>query len=258
MKKNSFYLSVFLISAMLLQMVACKKVDQQICKDPCSDLKICNISSYYYPGDGHSGTANTASFTYDALGNPLTVTNSLVGTGIPNLIFKYDAAHRLTEFIRPYSNGLFEQWFKYVYDASGKIVSDTSYIFGELASGPVNYAEARVTTYTYDNTCRIVATKTVPIEGPNTGSMGYEEHYSYDANGNLVRPGITYDNKVNIHRTNKIFMFVDRDYSMNNPYTAASYNGYGLPAHVGAPTPGPSVYFLQRHIDNAVFDYQCD
>ena len=66
-----------------------------------------------------------------------------------------------------------------------------------------------------------------------------------------------YDHKVNIHRTNKVFMFVDRDYSMNNPFSAATYNGYLLPAHIGTGT-SPSTYFLQRPIYNAVFSYACD
>ncbi len=103
---------------------------------------------------------------------------------------------------------------------------------------------AGLTTYTYDATCRVIKTTTIGIGGPEDGFVPLVNEYSYDINGNLVLPGITYDNKVNIHRTNKVFMFVDRDYSMNNPFTAPAYNGYGLPQTVGTPTPGSVCLFL--------------
>ena len=52
--------------------------------------------------------------------------------------------------------------------------------------------------------------------------------------------------------------FVDRDYSMNNPFTATSYNAYSFPSLVNLPKPVPSIYFLQRFIDQASFVYECD
>ena len=39
----------------------------------------------------------------------------------------------------------------------------------------------------------------------------------------------SYDTKIHLRRTNKMWMFIDRNYSVNNPFTAASYNSYGLP-----------------------------
>ena len=259
MKRCNTCFRIVLLALMVAQVSSCKKVAEEILKDPCADIKFCNIKSYTYPG--FSGfDDNTAIFTYDSYGNPLTVTNTRVSTGAPNLIFRYDAAHRLTEFFRPYANGQFETWTKYVYDASGRITSDTSFVFGTNAPSwpPAEYRQRRLTTYTYDGTCRVTQTSTIGIGGPEDGFPPFIQSYAYDVNGNLIRPGVTYDNKVNIHRTNKIFMFVDRDYSMNNPYTATTYNGYGLPSVVGAPLPGPSVYFLLRLIDHASFSYQCD
>jgi hypothetical protein len=259
MKRTQIYFRLLLITVVLLQLTACKKIEQAILKDPCSDIKFCNVQSYVYPGAApYYSDPNTATFTYDALGNPLAVNNTRVGTGIPNLVFKYDASHRLTEFQRPYSNGLFEQWFKYVYDASGKIIADTSYVFGTITPSwpPTGSHQRRYTTYTYDNTCRVIKTTTIGIGGPEDGFPPNVFTYSYDATGNLIRPGITYDDKVNIHRTNKIFMFVDSDFSMNNPYTAPGYNGYGLPQIAGSATSG--AYFLARPVANAAFAYECD
>lgn len=259
MKKTRLYIRLLVLAAILLQVTACKKIEKALLKDPCSDIRFCNIKSFSYPGFGTTYQPNVATFTYDAFGNPLTVNNTVVGTGNPNLVFRYDAAHRLTDFIRPYSNGDFETWSKYIYNASGRIAFDTTYVFGTVTpTGPKNYLEARLTSYTYDNTCRVIRTSYIVTEGENVGTPPIVQTFAYDASGNLIRPGITYDNKVNIHRTNKIFMFVDRDYSMNNPFTAPAYNSYGLPRQVGMPTPGPSVYFLLRQVDKAKFVYECD
>jgi len=259
MKKTTFCLQVSAIFIILLSTASCKKIEKEILKDPCADFRLCNIKSYSFPGFSTTYSPNTATFTYDAFGNPLTVTNTEVVTGEPNLIFTYDAAHRLSQFIRPYANGTFETWSKYVYDGSGRIATDTTYVFGVVTpTGPTDYLEARLTTYTYDATCRILKTSSLVIEGENTGTPPFVQTYAYDASGNLVRPGISYDNKVNIHRSNKIFMFVDRDYSMNNPFTATSYNAYSFPSLVNLPKPVPSIYFLQRFIDQASFVYECD
>jgi hypothetical protein len=32
-----------------------------------------------------------------------------------------------------------------------------------------------------------------------------------------------YDNKINVHRTNKLWMFLDKDYSVNNPIDNGTY-----------------------------------
>ena len=257
MKKIKVYLPVLLFVSVAIQLSSCKKIEEAILKDPCADIKFCNVKSYTFSGVG-SYPANTATFTYDAWGNPLSVTNTVVNSGYPNQQFKYDALHRLTEYIRPYTNGNFETWSKYVYDASGRIAFDTTYALGAITpSGPANYFQARLTTYTYDGTCRVIKTSAVVLGDEGGGPFVFT--YSYDSNGNLIRPGIVYDDKVNIHRTNKIFMFVDRDYSMNNPFTASTYNAYSLPRTISSPAAiGPSIYFLLRPIDNSTFVYQCD
>ncbi len=261
MKKVQLYFPVLLLAVFVMLTTSCKKIEEAILKDPCADIKFCNIKSFTYPGDG-DGTPNTATFTYDALGNPLTVSNTAIFTGAPNLVFRYDASHRLTEVFKPYSNGIFETWTKYFYDASGRIAYDTTYLFGTITPTwpPVQNTQGARTEYTYDGTCRITKTvQTVFVTiATSLPAFPLENDYAYDAAGNLVRPGITYDNKVNIHRTNKIFMFLDRDFSMNNPFTAATYNGYSLPTAIGVPPVGQFLYFLQRPINNATFAYLCD
>jgi len=260
MKKNQFYFYAIIAAMVAAPSLGCKKIAEKILEDPCADIRFCNIKSYSFPGFGTSFAPNTASFTFDGYGNPLKVVNTFVSTGAPDLIFRYDALHRLSEFFRPYANGEFETWSKYVYDASGRVAFDTTYVFGSITPlwPPTDFTQRRLTTYEYDGTCRVIKTSTIGIGGVEDGSPPIVNTYTYDADGNLIRPGISYDNKVNIHRTNKVFMFVDRDFSMNNPFTASTYNGFGLPQMVGSPTAGPSVYFLQRVTDHSTFVYQCD
>lgn len=42
------------------------------------------------------------------------------------------------------------------------------------------------------------------------------------------------DNKVNIRRTNAVWMLIGLDYSRNNPFMADTYNSYGLPKKTGS------------------------
>src|SRR6185503_15958814 len=76
--------------------------------------------------------------------------------------------------------------------------------------------------------------------------------YTYDANSNLVvpYPGITYDQMINPYRTNGVFQFTYRDYSLNNkiaidPGTVQrkvpTYNPYGLPVTLPSV---PSIFVL--------------
>jgi len=257
MKKIKVYLMVLLFAAVAILQSGCKKIEEAILKDSCADFKFCNIKSYTLFGDF---PGNKVTFAYDAWGNPLSVSSTAVGTGHPNHQFKYNALHRLTEYLRLYTNGSFESWSKYVYDASGRIAFDTTYALGNITpSGPTNYIWSRLTTYTYDGTCRVIKTSSVALGGKTGDTTKSVSLYSYDSNGNLILPGIVYDNKVNIHRTNKVFMFVDRDYSMNNPFTASTYNAYSLPSTISPPAAGgPFYYFLLRPIFGATFVYQCD
>jgi len=68
--------------------------------------------------------------------------------------------------------------------------------------------------------------------GTDFYSGDFSDSYQYDASGNLVRPGVTYDDKVRIYRTNDIWMFLMRDYSKNNAVVANEYNAAGYPTFV--------------------------
>ncbi len=169
---------------------------------------------------------------YDEYENPIFITTPFVGTGMPFRTFRYDHWHRLREFRGEYSNGGFEYWHFYGYDLNGRIGVDTFYLFAGLApDGTIAYVERYISKFTYDAQGRIISEV---IDGEKFPSHN-EYAFNYDAAGNLIRePGIVYDNKINPNRTNDIWQFLSRDYSMNNPFTADSYNAAGYPTTINA------------------------
>jgi hypothetical protein len=113
--------------------------------------------------------------------------------------------------------------------------------------------------YQYDNYGRIFQ---VSIEFPQEpGALPSTTTYNYDNNGNLIPSNpanAVYDNKVNIHRTNDIWMFVDRNYSVNNPVKATTYNTKGLPLTFNQ-TPPPFEGFLYNlDISKSTIVYHCN
>jgi hypothetical protein len=86
--------------------------------------------------------------------------------------------------------------------------------------------------------------------------------YNYDANGNLVKPGVTYTNKTSMLQTNKTLMFISRDYSVNAPAGfATQFNSNKLPVKVNS---GKLPIFTRGGVSGVYYDnenirveYQC-
>lgn len=169
-------------------------------------------------------------FTYNSKGNPVSVIKTDVSTGNPNYLFKYDNKGRLIELIGAYrsfnTNGSFEQVHRYTSDAHGRIIGDTIYTFG-LYGDIYNAAGKAYSTFTYDNLNRMVKETRTTIR-PGNFITTFE--YTYDEAGNRIIPGTTYDSKLlSINKTNKIWMFVFQNYSLNSPAGATGYNSCHLP-----------------------------
>jgi hypothetical protein len=193
---------------------------------------------------------------YDEYENPIAITAPEIGTGHPYLTFKYDSWHRLREYRGEYLGGGFEFWHFYGFDLSGRIGVDTLYTFGELANPQINYDLRIISKIEYDNQNRIVKTIT-EVEGSD---FKYEANYTYDAAGNLTYPpdrGVTYDNKVNLYRINDIWMFLARDYSMNNPYIADAYNSSGFPTVINTNSGIPNSAFYDIPLNGSQVSYSC-
>ena len=223
MKKNWYYLLVTITGISLSILSGCKKN-----LDP--DLLSYNIKQFSYAGSPLGVgrlVSDTMRFTYNSSGDPVTAIRTAVSTGYPNFFFKYDQHGRFTDLIGGYGhtiNDPIESWTRYFYDNLNRIVRDSFYSFPLIVNGRPTLGEYSGfinSTYTYDSKDRIIST---------TRGL-FTTTYAYDGQGNLV--GTAYDNKINIHRTNKIWMFIDKDYSVNNPVTASYvYNSVGLPTKI--------------------------
>jgi YD repeat-containing protein len=192
---------------------------------------------------------------YDQFENPVAVTQPVVGTGRPYRTFKYDTWHRLRQYRGEYANGNYEFWHFYGFDLNGRIGVDTMYTLGAMGpNGPATYFERAISKIEYDAQGRIIKVVTDTQNNPSHT----ETTYSYNTSGNLIYPpafGIVYDNKMNYNRTNDIWQFLNRDYSMNNPFTAASYNTTGFPTIIN--TTRPVSFLNEINLQNAQISYSC-
>jgi hypothetical protein len=263
MKKNTFFTKMVGITIMMMISSGCQKVMDYIQLHPTTELPGCQIRQFSVLLK-YGGT-DTLKFTYNSWGDPVSILRTAHGTGAPNFFFHYDKQHRLTESIGAYGNTVFEKpiesWNKYFYDASGQITKDSLYSFPDVVDGhPVRGQFSTISSYLfgYDTKGRIL---TVQWDLEN-GTISSVSTYNYDAKGNLAGT-YAYDDKMNFRRTNKIWMFLDRNYSVNNPVAAKyKYNGFGLPVQIECLpelsldfTLSPSTPILFTH---AVIQYSCD
>ncbi len=142
-----------------------------------------------------------------------------------NYFFTYDGKGKLIQFLAAYENDFFETARIYTYDSKNRIIADTFYGFGRK-DDILNAPGKGYSNFIYDNLNRIVIEKRVLLR-PNY--VETERTYSYDEAGNLILPGVAYDNKLSIYKSNKIWMFVFKNYSVNNPVGATGYNSCQLP-----------------------------
>jgi len=222
-----------MLAAMFFLLVSCQKTID-ILRSPqngLTDYRACNIKQITVVAPFNDTTFSTVyTFTYDAVGNPLTVKNTDVGTGNPNVVFKYDKYGRMTEMIRPYGNNIgFETWTKFFYNNRDQIVRDTQYIFGNYVdSVAVALPENSywVHRYEYDALNRISILTDTFYSPSHVFLEALNSNYQYNSRGNL---GEGFDNYLSILRTNRTWMFLSANYSINNDFTATAYNEHGLP-----------------------------
>src|SRR5690606_12289101 len=137
----------------------------------------------------------TRHFFYDQWKNPTMILFDDPGTGKEDFRFYYDNQHRLSGY-----NGY--SVHNYTYDHRGLAVLDTihdNYVGLDIWSEEKLY---------YDSQRRINKTITTMFKSADPHQPGLHETqivvYDYDGNGNLIRPGVTYDNKVGLLRTHPV------------------------------------------------------
>lgn len=245
---------------LLLLTLGCKKIFE--IKEIHDKDKFCRVLTINSSSStGPTGGPITAQFTYNKNGDPSMVLFSQVGTGRPNLIFRYDKYGRLSDYAGIYgvTSGGYEFWYHYQYQ-NDRIVSDSLFGFGNF-NGTTFFPStefAATEQFQYDKYGRI---SQVVIEFPLVpGISPITTTYNYDNNGNLVPTdpaNADYDNRVNIHRTSDVWMFVDRNYSVNNPVKAISYNASGLPLSFNHTSPPFEGFLYNLDISRSTIVYQC-
>jgi len=259
---SAFSISFRLLLLMLIVWLfaSCSKdvsvgVQEELPSKPREDkaIKHCQISKVidYNP---FLSSPRIFTFEYNQKGDPVKITPTLVSTGSPKHEFRYDKKGRLTDYIGPYNNGAFEFWHVYGYDQNGRIVTDSTYIFGDYSGDAPTHdflSLRRYVTYEYDAQDRISKATTVYPFAPFPVQV---QEYNYGADGNRIMPGVVYDNNINPLRTNTIWMFLNRDYSMNNSWNASGFTGEGLPTSINVPH---SHQFIAGSLYPQVIEYNC-
>jgi hypothetical protein len=219
----------------------------------------CRIESFWLnPGQMNQEFRLIA---YNEFENPTFITNPVISTARPFRSFKYDSWHRLAEYLESYSNNHFETWHFYGFDQQGRIGVDTSYTFGSSVTGkPTDYYYRTISRLTYDGQNRIVRSDnsiTPDPTNPMVPPMTNTQTWTYNSAGNLDLPGTTYDHNLNLNRTNDIWMFLARDYSLNNPFIATTYNSSGYPTAINVPSPPRFILSNDIFLDNSQIGYGC-
>lgn len=217
-----------LFGSILALLFGCQKVYDYIKDYPATDNKDCAITRIAVQDFYATTLGDTLWITYNTAGNPVKITRPSPSTAKPNFIFLYKNG-RLTDFMGVYRDeSVTYHWHRYQYDHKGRIVVDSIYIFAlRVNDQPTDYYDSRRSDIQYDDKDRIIR-ETITYYG----NIYMQTDYTYDQNGNRV--GRTYDNKMSLLRTNKIWMFLNRDYSVNNPFRADTYNSHGLPLKVNS------------------------
>ncbi len=234
-------LKLFAITCMaLLSLSSCRKVYDYIREHPDAYQPPCRVTNFRVLSV--NGAHSNFVISYNGKGNPISIMDSdRVNPMGWDQYFRYDRYDRLTDYIicgPPSTSAMI--WHKYAY-IRPDLIADTSIGYtGEidqpapLAKDAVSY---HIRTFNMDRLGRIAITTYLSYDPPHTPYL--IDTLKYDANGNLPIPDWTgvYDDKVNILRTNKVWEFVNINYSRNNLLIndgafPTRYNEYGLPLNL--------------------------
>lgn len=284
MKKNNLKNAAFAMSFTLVTcLTGCQKLFDYMHKpgngDAVSD--ICQVQKV--TADGPYG--GTYVFNYNKRGDLESIITTPLGTGNPNVFFIYDKKHRASQVLysftpTPTTPGIVWAWYKFDYDKNDRIVRDTMYGFTGIGADGVVIPSTQfmmISKFSYDAYERVVASDD-SVWAFGSFSNTYHFAYKYDKRGNqeyqarqyrsAQNPWMPYsdtfklapyDDKISIRRTNKMWMFIDKNYSINNSFSGATYNNYGLPVNFdGQQYLQGLVTLLPFLYGNATAEYLCD
>jgi len=259
---------------MLLAESSCRKAFDYICNNPDDHISFCRVTQIrgagFFP---YADVVDTLTFFYNAKGDPIDMLDRSTARNSQDQHWRYDNHDRLIAFYITFPPPLGTStgsltYHKYAYPRPNWVMD--TIINYSTADWPPTYKnnkdEAYIEARLMDNRGRII--KTYSLDAPSLPPQLITV-YTYDANSNLVvpYPGITYDQMINPYRTNGVFQFTYRDYSLNNkiaidPGTVQrkvpTYNPYGLPVTLPSV---PSIFVLpvfDAMNSNPIYiDYAC-
>jgi hypothetical protein len=274
--------ALFLVFATFL--TGCQKLIDYIHKGNGNSVSdICQVQTV--SSTGQYGSSNYV-FNYNKRNDLESIITTPLSTGNPNTFFIYDKKQRCSQVISSFTStpttpgGSVWGWHKFDYNKADQIIRDTAYAFTEIGPDGVVMPSTHymtVSSIQYDAYNRVVASiDSVWYFGSFTNTYYYA--YKYDERGNLVyqarqlriaaNPMQTandtfrlapYDDKISIRQTNKMWMFIDRNYSVNNSFSGATYNSFGLPVYFDAQQYLQGLITLLPFIyGNVTVQYQCD
>jgi hypothetical protein len=257
MKKSTIYTISLVAAIALFFPTSCNKIGERLyLENGKNDLRQCVIKKISFgTNTAEGGVANSLTFTYNDRKDPVLGMPVFVGTGSPKWVFYYDNRGRLIHFAGLYNDSLtFEFWHNYYYDDQDRIIGDSVYNFG-LITHPNLSSQGSYTIFAYDYLNRI---SRATISGPLNFFNLPPTIYTYDDHGNLFAGALHYDDKANLLLTNKIWRFINRDYSLNNLVTADAYNDHGLPVLYSKSTGGPDFTLFDFYVEFPVsIEYDC-
>lgn len=239
----------FLVLLFIILFSGCRKIYDHIFNQDTFVVTGCRISKIVSINEFGSGV-HTGIVYYNEHNNPDSIIFDFEGSsaGVSQFYFIYDAEHRLIEYRSDYSNQPGDYYVRHTYAYEhGIVVRDTTR--AQIAGQATEVGNVH-----YDASGRIVKVTNHLIEIDHSPADEQTDPYiyEYDADGNRFGATIEYDDKISFLRTNKVWMFTLRNYSMNNLAGATSYNEHGLPtAFAEDKTPYFHVYLV-----NAL-EYQC-
>ena len=282
MRLNFFVGLALVISCLIL--ASCRKERLLLKEDPDAIGQFCQIDTFNF------GAAppyyEQVMISYNHAGNPVTMLPSVpdkYGENYDDIYFRYDKFDRLVDCIfggndpnpnpdGPFSIGSIDLWHRFSYPSSHVVVDSFFNYDGPgippIENPPPGYVTVTVSRYELDGKGRTIRTEVQHVSGTTSSTTHFNT--SYDNRGNMVMPGIVYDNKVNVYRTNKVWQLLFQDYSMNNPIFPATtfyppttgitaFNKWGLPLEYASNEghPQPELFFYILFLDLKI-SYSCD
>jgi len=219
-----------------------------------------SFESYEKKWNGEYDTI-TAKFNYDLRGNPTSIIFNRTTTGRPNYQFKYDQKGRLISLAGLIPGTKFFEFYCLYQNDGNTVVSDSFFFSGSDTSDLFKWTQNLfIGKYNFDDKGRMIEYDYdvyFPMS-PNAAPVHDNVKYAYDQKGNRIIQGYTYDDKVNFFRTHPVLQLMNRDYSINNPLPAVSYNRFGLPLTFDhtLPLPYNRAYFMNTAVSKIV--YSCN